>query len=145
MVKHEGFVDLLTDPQEAHFFLIDLTAALKSHGGELRVLVTASSAKGTYYDKVGQIAVLREPLEETEDTMLVLRPSGKGSLDVLQPQLRVRSTDPQSSAALEANVPDLRLASLPFVDVPGCGGYTVNGLDFIQKGFFRCAWVGGVY
>jgi hypothetical protein len=133
--KASGTVPLYTDKHNSADLLIDVTALL--FPTPKKVLVTAMSAKGTYLDVGGQISVLHNPIEETMNTMFEFRLASDGhTVEVLQPQLGLRTSDAQSVEAYIESDPLLWLGSLTKIDTTNFSAVVVDGVELIRKGFY---------
>lgn len=95
-----GFITAHTLPPTDNV-LLDFTEAFKNNDNKVRFVVTAMSVSGTYKDGEGYLMEFASPMEETQDTMFEFRLAADNiSVDVFQPQLELRTSDPQSLAAL---------------------------------------------
>jgi len=109
-----GFITALTR-LNADGLMLDLAETLERESA-VRFVVTAVTVAGTYADGKGFLNAYAYPAEETQNTMFVLELGGDGvSVDVYAPQLEVRTTDPQSEAAVRLGKGSGWIDTLPTV------------------------------
>jgi len=128
-----GIVTTETSTDSDIYLAMDITALCQRPSPQ--VLVTAMAARGVWTDDDGQILLLNEPLEYTENTMIGFELSEDGTyVNVLQPQLSLRTSDNQSQEAFERGV------EAPFSYVLDNYGdkhnIIINGFELIDAGFF---------
>mmetsp|Transcript_50675 Transcript_50675/g.94719 ORF Transcript_50675/g.94719 Transcript_50675/m.94719 type:complete len:1074 (+) Transcript_50675:75-3296(+) len=131
-----GLVTLYTDPGNLEDLLVDITDLLKKGSG--LIMVTALASEGSYNDNDGTVLPLHFPMEETHTTIfkLVATKDNK-SIDVLQPQLSMRTSDSDSKTAWAKGVDSPWIGNLERMETSaGEDRIVVDGIQLIQKGFF---------
>merc|ERR1719265_2775842 len=133
--KSEGLATLYTDPGNSMDLILDITDLLKGSG---LIMVTALAAEGTYTDMLGTVQNLHAPMEETSTTIFKLVSSKDNqSVDVLQPQLTMRTSDSETQLAWDKGVDSPWIGKIELMDTSaGKDRFIVDGIKLIQMGFF---------
>jgi len=134
-----GFARLERPRHDTSDLFIDLTDVLQN--GSVTVLVTAMSLDGAYSDVDGFDVTRAEPLEDTENSLLVLRLSKSGEgIDFYRPSLGIRTSDNQSEEAVHRGLGDGWLGSLERLHCLGNPRrIVISGVKLIWAGFFAAS------
>lgn len=133
--KVPGFATLYTDPGNDMDLIADITDILNGSG---LIMVTALAAEGTYTDMAGTVQNLHAPMEETRTTIfkLVLAKDNK-SVDILQPQLTMRTSDAETKTAWDKGAHSPWIGKLKVMSTSADQSrVVVDGIELIQRGFF---------
>jgi hypothetical protein len=140
MKKQTGLLTAYTEPTYPDLLVLDLAPLVNnsSFPSNGQIMVTAMAAKGNFMDDFGTQVTLHSPMEDTKNTILGFKvASGNASLDVLQPQMSVRTSDEQYDRAFELGVDSPWRYSLQCLDTDGCSRrMLVDGFELIEQGFF---------
>jgi len=140
--NHTGLATLYTDPGNDMDLILDITDLINGSG---LIVITALAAKGSYNDAMGTITNLHQPMEETQTTLykLVVSKDNK-TVDVLQPQLTMRTSDSETKLAWDKGVDSPWIGSLKRMDTSAEEGrVVVDGMELIKRGFFVAPQMGG--
>lgn len=138
--RKQGLVDIYTDPSDRQVLLFDLANVVNS---TTHILVTATWSRGTFSDTDGQNTIMHEPVDGTEATMLRFDFCQDGSVDVIQPQLALRTTDRQTKNALKSGAWPGWLDNLKIVPTMAKDTMIVDGTAFLANGFYAQGWAFG--
>jgi len=133
-----GFARLLAESADNHdSLLIDLTGAFR-HSDRVSILVTAMSVAGTYEDQLGFASLLADPLEDNPNTLFELRlDAARTRIDVYQPVMGIRTSDPESKHAVELGLGDGWIDYLPlFSQCQDPNLIVIDGQQLIMSGFY---------
>jgi len=133
---HPGLMSLYTTPSNPMDLLVDITDLLAT---QAPVLITAAAARGSYVDGLGQAVTLRNPLENSSNTLYQfnMAPDGMG-VDVFQPVTSMRTTDMESLNALNQGAHSPWIGTLQILPCAGVSPdrVIVDGMVLIANGFF---------
>jgi len=131
-----GLVPLI--PKDADTVILDFSNAFASAVNQrVSVLVTQTLSTGVYLDGVGELAEYGS-MEDSGSYFELALDLERNVLDIYQPALGLRTSDPQSKQAVEKATGDGWLGSMPLLSCPEPQSekIVVDGTSFIGVGFF---------